>query len=136
MADRGLKRVLYSDPDDSGTVRYWYAHTIWRAAERAPVIEVELASIELLDEVVWFDGPKGRQPTIRNVAQHAEDIINADMSYPIVMVKGGEILDGAHRIAQAYIEGRTSIAAAVLDEYPEPDGEVSEGEVAPAPCNQ
>jgi len=48
------------------------------------------------------------------------------------MVRGGEIIDGAHRIARAHIEGRETIAAAVLEEYPKPDGELAEGEVAPA----
>jgi len=132
MANRGATRVLYSNPDENGVVRYWYAQTIWRAAESAPVIQLDLSSIQLLDEVVWFGGPNNRQPTIRNVAEHAQDIVNADMSHPIIMVRGGEIIDGAHRIARAHIEGRETIAAAVLEEYPKPDGELGKGEVAPA----
>lgn len=131
MANRGAERVLYSNPDEHGQVRYWYANTIWRAAKGAPTIRMALKSIELLDDVVWFGGPTNRQPTIRNVAEHAHHIVNADMSHPIIVVRGGEIIDGAHRIARAYIEGRESIEAVVIDEYPEPDGVLAEGEVAP-----
>ena len=131
MANRGAERVLYSHPDAHGQVRYWYANTIWRAAKGAPTIRMPLDAIGLLDEVVWFGGPKNRQPTIRNVAEHARDIVNADMSHPIIVVRGGEILDGAHRIGRAYIEGRKSIDAVVIEAYPEPDGVLAEGEVAP-----
>ena len=53
------------------------------------------------------------------------------VSHPIIVVRGGEIIDGAHRIARAYIEGRESIEAVVIDEYPAPDGVLAEGEVAP-----
>ena len=52
---------------------------------------------------------------MRNVDEHAHDIVNADMSYPIIVVRGGEIIDGAHRVARAYIEGRESIEAVVID---------------------
>ena len=45
--------------------------------------------------MVW--GPKERQPTIRNVAEHAHDIVNADMSHPIIVVRGGEIYTGLIR---------------------------------------
>ena len=44
--------MLYSNPDEHGQVRYWYADTIWRGAKGAPTIRMALDSIELLDEVV------------------------------------------------------------------------------------
>jgi len=133
MASRGSTRILYSAPDEYGNVSYWYAQTLWRATEGVPVTPIALNSLELLDEVVWFGGPNNLQPTIRNVAEHAKDIINADLSYPIIVVRGGDILDGAHRIARAYIEGRANIDAVIIEKYPEPDGVLAEGEVAPQP---
>jgi len=40
------------------------------------------------------------------------------------MTKGGDVLDGAHRIAKAYLQGERTIAAVVIDDYPPPDGVV------------
>jgi ParB-like chromosome segregation protein Spo0J len=38
------------------------------------------------------------------------------------MTRSGEVLDGAHRIAKAYLHGLQTITAVVLDDYPPPDG--------------
>jgi hypothetical protein len=34
----------------------------------------------------------------------------------------GDVLDGAHRIAKAYLQGERTIAAVMIDDYPPPDG--------------
>ena len=78
--------------------------------------QVALADLDILDAVVWFGGPRNVEPTIGRVAAHARDIYGADLSFPIVTTKGGDVLDGAHRIARAYIEGLQYIEAAVLDD--------------------
>ncbi len=96
--------------------------TIWAAAEGKPTVTVSIDELNILDDVVWFGGPKNVEPTIRRVAHHARDIFSADLSYPIIMTKAGEVLDGAHRIARAYIEGRQTLTAAVIDDWPPPDG--------------
>src|SRR5690349_2730054 len=106
---RAEQRTLYSEPDASGVVRYWRMPTIWAAAEHGKRTEMEVQSLAILDEVVWFGGPKNRQPTLRNVAEHAADIVNADMTYPVIVTRSGDILDGAHRIARAYLEGKPTI---------------------------
>ena len=113
---------MYAEPDESGKVRYWHTATIWRAAENGRVSRLELSSLDILDEVVWFGGPKNRRPTVRNVAEHARDIFNADMSHPVVLTRSGDILDGAHRIARAYLDGQETIEAIILESHPEPDG--------------
>ena len=81
------KRILYSEPDENGKSKYWYAETLWKAAEGGVVTEVEVASLPILDEVVWFGGPNDVKPTIRRVADRARDIQNADLSYPIIKKK-------------------------------------------------
>jgi hypothetical protein len=56
------------------------------------------------------------------VAERARDIFSADLSYPIIMIRSGDVLDGAHRIAKAYLQGERTIAAVMIDDYPPPDG--------------
>jgi hypothetical protein len=96
--------------------------TIWAAAEGKPTITVAIEELDILDAVVWFGGPKNVEPTVRRVAERARDIVSADLSYPIIMTRSGDVLDGAHRIAKAYLQGERTITAVVIDDYPPPDG--------------
>jgi hypothetical protein len=72
-------------------------------------------------------GPKDVQPTVRKVAEHARDIFAADLNYPIIMTASGDVLDGAHRIAKAHLQGAQMLSAFLIDELPEPDGFVKGG---------
>lgn len=134
MSHNARTRVLYAGPDENGDHKYWYAETLWKAAEQAEIQVVELASLDLLDEVVWFGGHQDIQPTIRRVAERARDIFQADLSYPIIQIRGGDIIDGAHRIARAYLEGKTHIQVAILEDYPAHDGTVKANQKAPTPA--
>ena len=125
-------RVLYGDPSPEGTTPFWRMTTIWAAAAGKPGVAVELDRLGVLDAVVWFGGPRDVRPTVRRVAEHARDIASADLSYPIIMTRAGEVLDGAHRIARAYLEGARTITAIVLEDWPPPDGYVPNW--TPSPC--
>jgi hypothetical protein len=96
--------------------------TIWAAADGKPATPVAIEQLNVLDAVLWFGGPKNVEPTVRTVAERARDIFNADLNYPIIMTKSGDVLDGAHRIAKAYLQGLQTVRAVVLDDYPPPDG--------------
>src|SRR5262245_25546226 len=115
-------RMLYAEPRPDGRTPYWRMPTIWAAAEGRPRKSVAIADLDILDAVVWFGGPKNVEPTVRRIAEHARDILAADMNYPIIMTASGDVLDGAHRIARAYLEGQHSITAVVIDDWPPPDG--------------
>ena len=79
----------------------------------------------ILDAVVWFGGPHDVQPTVRGVAERARDIFNADLSFPIILTQSGEVLDGAHRIAKAFLSGLRTLPAIIIDDWPPPDGVVA-----------
>ena len=136
MVVSARSRILYSEPDEDGNSKYWYAETLWEATKNAPIIEIEVSSISILDEVVWFGGPNNILPTIRTIAERIQAIQESDLAFPIIKVKDGDILDGAHRIAKAYINKHKFIKAALLDEYPIHDGIVREGQVAPRPVQK
>lgn len=125
MSEEARARILYSGADEDGNLKYWYAETLWKAAETAEVQELPLTALELLDEVVWFGGHQDLQPTVRRVAHRARDIFQADLTFPIIKIRGGEVIDGAHRVARAYLEGHSHIKVAILDDYPTPDGIIS-----------
>ena len=115
-------RVLYRSERPDGHTPYWTMQTIWAAAKGKPEVSVAIDELNLLDAVVWFGGLENIEPTVRRVAQRARDIFNADFNYPIIMARSGDVLDGAHRIAKAYLQGLRTITAVVLHDYPPPDG--------------
>lgn len=116
------ERILCGAPRRDGSVPFWRTSTLWAAAQGKHQASVSLEDLNVLDDVVWFGGPKDVQPTVRKVAERARDIFAADLSYPIIMTAEGEVLDGAHRIARAYLQGQQTISAVVIDECPPPDG--------------
>jgi hypothetical protein len=121
---KASERILYAETRPDGSTPFWTMPAIWLAAEGKPVIPVEIESLGILDEVVWFGGPKNVEPTVRLIAERVRDIIDADLSFPIIMTKSGDVLDGAHRIAKAYLNGEKVIRAVLLDEWPSPDGAI------------
>lgn len=115
-------RTLYGAPRPDGSTPFWRMQTLWAAADGRSETILELSSLDVLDDVVWFGGPNNVEPTVRLVAEHAQAILNADLTYPIIATRSGEVLDGAHRIAKAYLQGLTHVAAVVIEDWPPPDG--------------
>lgn len=116
------ERILYGARRPDGSTPFWRMPTIWAMADGRPSTPIEIEKLNILDEVVWFGGPNNVQPTVSSVARHARDIFDADLSYPIIMTSSGDVLDGAHRIAKAYLTGQQVISAVVVDHWPPPDG--------------
>ena len=69
------------------------------------------------------------QPTCRAVTEHARQIQDADMSFPIILSAEGEVWDGMHRIAKATLEGISKLPAVRFIENPKPDGTFMKGEL-------
>jgi hypothetical protein len=83
---------------------------------------VSIESIPEFDRNCWF----GEPPTCRQVAEHARRIFDADLSFPILLAADGQLMDGGHRIARAWLEGRTEVRARRFIIDPDPDYIVSE----------
>ena len=102
-----------------GERRVWNVERLWEFARDLPVRAVPLESVSgILDQDCWFGG---KAPTIRQVAEHARRIYEADFSRPILLSASGGVMDGGHRIARAWLEGRAEIDAVQFPEDPEPD---------------
>ncbi len=86
------------------------------AVERRPLLELS----QHLDEVYWFGGPD-HQPTVRAVVDHARRIAVVDLSFPIILSAEGIVMDGMHRVARAYMEGRDHIDVVQFVVDPSPD---------------
>ena len=106
----------HSHPTPQGRA-FWYTQRLWQLAAGLPVTTVAIDSIPEFDQNCWFVEP----PTCRQVAEHARRILEADLSYPVLLAADGRLMDGGHRLARAWLEGRMEVGARRFEVDPEPD---------------
>jgi hypothetical protein len=121
---RAAGRRTCSPPRADGSMRFWRMDQLWPLVPCLPVKKVRIRDLECLEEVCWFGGPLNIRPTCRSIAEHARDIYEADLSYPIILSPKGDVLDGMHRICKAFLLGIEEIDAVQLLEMPAPRGRV------------
>lgn len=98
---------------------FWNVEKLWEAAKELPVKKIPLTQIaEYLDQDCWFEGSPA---TIRKVADHARRIQHADLSQPIILSASGQMMDGGHRLARAYLLGLTELDGVQFETDPPPD---------------
>ena len=85
-----------------------------------PVIKLSLdIFVPQLNEIVW--GGWSPMTVIEKIGmkkyqENAEQIKAADLSYPIIVTEKHVIIDGYHRLAKAYLEGKKDIKVNVIDD--------------------
>ena len=114
-----MRKQYHLRPSPSGLLAWDVDRLVALTADMKPKL-VPLDVIRELNEPFWF-GAGSESATCRAVADHARLIIEADTSYPIILGTDGRVMDGMHRVAKAYLEGRGAILAVQLDVDPEPD---------------
>jgi hypothetical protein len=114
-----MRKQYHLRPSAAGLLA-WDVDRLIALTAGLPPRAVPLASIRELDEPFWFGGGS-ETATCRAVADHARLIAEADLRHPIILGADGRVMDGMHRVAKAYLEGRDAVAAVQLDADPEPD---------------
>lgn len=102
----------YVDGDEA-----WNVQTLWDAAKDLPTYEVPLIGMDVSNIGVWDGAASGYLAYLA----HMKLILDADMSYPIILTPEGSIADGRHRLGKAIIEGRTKVSIVRLPFMPVPD---------------
>lgn len=94
--------------------KFWKASTLWNAIKDKTPLRVPNRYI--LQECTWNIG------TLQRFADEVKNVYEVDLNYPIILDMNGNILDGAHRVVKAYLEGKDiDIVYLGDDEWPEPD---------------
>ncbi len=57
--------------------------------------------------------------TIKLFVEHIQDVLDADLTTPIIMDEEGYVMDGRHRIARALLENKKTILAVRFEKTPE-----------------
>jgi hypothetical protein len=114
-----MRKQYHLRPSASGLLA-WDVDRLIALTADLPRREVPLDSIRELDEPFWFGGGS-EAATCRAVADHARLIAEAHLGHPIILGADGRVMDGMHRVAKAYLDGRDAILAVQLGVDPEPD---------------
>ena len=120
---------IVSSLEADGTLHVWYVARLQELSRELPERRVPLESITDLDQNLWFS-TYDESPTCRAVAAHAKRIFDADLAYPVLLSPGGEVLDGMHRVAKAWLSGLKEIRALQFAEMPSPDQIIPQYDVA------
>lgn len=114
-----MRKQYHLRPSPAGLLA-WDVDRLIDLSAHLPPHEVPLDAIRELDEPFWFGGGS-EEATCRAVADHARLIRETDLRYPIILGADGRVMDGMHRVAKAYLEGRATVTAVRLEVDPDPD---------------
>jgi hypothetical protein len=98
----------------------WDFDRLIRLSRGLPVHAVTVESVREVDTVYWFDNSTAA-PTVRAVVEHARLMLDADLSFPVILGPDGRVMDGMHRIARAMLDGARTVSAVRFPALPEPD---------------
>lgn len=114
------KQYHFWPAEDGDGFDAWDVDRLIELSGGLPVETVPLDVIGDLDTGYWFEG-SAEVPTVRKVVEHTRLILEADLTYPIILGPDGRVMDGMHRVARALMEGRPEIDAVRFAFLPEPD---------------
>jgi ParB-like chromosome segregation protein Spo0J len=96
----------------------WDVHNLVEITKKFQVKEIPLSEIKELEEPYWYPYS---HPTTQEIIEHMQLILEADLSYPIILCSQGRLMDGMHRVAKAKILGKDLISVVQFDVDPKPD---------------
>lgn len=94
----------------------WEDVKLWEATQNNPQEDINVESVINQDNY-WNIG------SFLELAKEMQIVLKADYSYPIILDEEHKLIDGAHRLVHAYLDGKTSIKGVIIknDQWPEPD---------------
>lgn len=89
--------------------KFWEDRTIWDAVRGILPQPVRVSDL-IRQDLTWNMG------NLQDYAEEMRKVQNANYEdYPIVLDPMGGIIDGAHRVVRAYLEGKAIIFAVIFD---------------------
>ena len=94
----------------------WEDVKLWKATKDNPQEDINVESF-LKQDNYWDIS------NFMELAKEMQLVLKADYSYPIILDEEYKLVDGAHRLVHAYIDGKTHIKGVIIrnDQWPEPD---------------
>lgn len=115
-----LHQQYHFRPSPQGLLS-WDVLKLIELSKNFPVFNKKLVEIGELKENYWFGFMPGLEAKCEDIIQHAKQIYEADLSYPIILCSEGRIMDGMHRVCKAKMEGHDTILAVQFMKPLKPD---------------
>lgn len=96
--------------------KMWEDARLWEATKNNSIEDINVESF-LRSDNYWNTG------SFLELAKEMQVVLKADYSYPIIIDENHRLIDGAHRLVHAYIDGKTHIKGVIIkdNQWPEPD---------------
>jgi hypothetical protein len=104
-----LEKQMFSDDG-----KHWFVSRLIDKAKDLPVQTMPISGLNIYRLAPNID-------SMKTFVGHIQAVLDADMSYPIILDDEGYVMDGRHRIAKALLEGRETIDFVRFEETPGPD---------------
>ena len=95
----------------------WIISALWELAKDLPVQEMPMSALNTSNLCPKIN-------VMASFVGHIKNVLDADMSFPIILDDEGWVMDGRHRVAKALLEGRETIKFVRFEVTPYPDFEV------------
>lgn len=94
----------------------WDVTKLWEATKDNPQEDINIESF-LQQGNYWNIG------RFLDLAKEMQLVLKADYSFPIILDEEHELVDGAHRLVHAYLDGKKYIKGVIIknEQWPEPD---------------
>ena len=100
----------------------WKVERLWELARDLPVETVPVKDLlGILEGICCITSD---ERSCMDMARHAKRVLEADLSYPVILSADGGLFDGSHRIAKAWVLGIEEIQVVRFSVNPEPDQRV------------
>lgn len=97
----------------------WQVERLWGLAEGLPVVEMEPEAFHEWHRPEF--GPTWLETaSMAEYAGHIQRVLDADLSYPVIVSAEGNVMDGNHRLMRAFLDG-VKVKMVRFEETPEPD---------------
>ena len=94
----------------------WDVVKLWNATKDNPQKDINIETF-LNQDNYWNIG------SFKELAREMQSVLKADYSYPIILDEEYKLVDGAHRLVHAYLDGKTHIKGVIMrkNQFPKPD---------------
>lgn len=93
--------------------KHWRVLILQEIAKGLPVGRIPMSGLNTVDLV-----PLSRD--MNNFVAHMRRVLDADLSFPIILDDEGYVMDGRHRIARSLLDGEDSILFVRFAKTPDP----------------
>ncbi len=104
--------------EEGDTLLFWRVETLWRLADALPVRHLSL------NEIYWTEDSCAyleEDDTYLDFAKHVKRVLDADLSFPVILSPDGVVMDGMHRLVKAFVSNVPTVKAVRFTRMPPPD---------------